>query len=471
MKKCYLLLLPALFMGMLLTSCNKDKDKDDDNTVERFSTLSVEDNKAKVEDAGIELIGTMKDMESMETMDVIANLGDILSSSDMKKSAVSKESKIMRTFTALDLAAKRESRVNGIFDALVSPAELSEDPESIQEFWDENVGTYTWNASLEDWDINNGGDKIIFLFPSEEGSSVNDATLTISNYTGVMIENPIDEEYEGDLPASLNMELKVGSTVLITMTYAASYNPDGVPNMVAADLAIEKFKFEVDLTNTSSLVSVNYRFLYDQTVVMDMGASGKGLFTEDNYNEHTETTTHTEVYGYWDWQWNPVTQMYEEVWVEYTETWEETETEFEEIINSASAHFQLYDVALRGDVDIKGLADQVRVIEDKLDNELISDEEADSLSVIEINKYLNLRLVNVKTNEIMAKAEAYVIHEVEWEYEYTDIDFRLTFADGSPIDVETYFEDGFDQFIDELNALINDINSDYDLDIEPVEYD
>ena len=118
--------------------------------------------------------------------------------------------------------------------------------------------------------------------------------------------------------------------------------------------------------------------------------------------------------------------------------------------------------------------DQMRLIDEDMENETISEDTANARGAALINKYLNLRLVNVKTNEIMAKAEAYVVKEVvtEWEYEYENnyIDFRLTFGDGSLIDMETYFEQGFEDFMDEVNGLIGDINSDYDLEIEPVEY-
>ena len=52
-----------------------------------------------------------------------------------------------------------------------------------------------------------------------------------------------------------------------------------------------------------------------------------------------------------------------------------------------------------------------------------------------------------------------------------DIDFRLVFGDDSRIDLETYFEEGFNDFIDEVNTLIGELNSDYEWDVEPIEYD
>ena len=452
-----------LLMAYIVSSCNKEKDKS-----EKFTTQSVEENKAIVENSGIDLGEVMKRMETMGTNDVIINFVDLSSSLGSKGFLFSRNSKIFSALNAIVATTKGEKELSNVFNAMIYSRELkSEDPESIQEFWDENVGTYTWNPSLNDWDEELGGDKIIFKFPSSESSSTDDATITIYNYAGVNISNPVDGEYTGDLPVSLNADLKVGSEILVSFVFGASYNSDGVPNAIAADLTIENFKFEVDVTNNTKVVSVNYKFLEEGNIVMDMGATGEGLFTDANYDDNT--VHHSDTYSYvCDYVFNPNTQQWEEVYCEWTDEWDETE--FEEILHSANAHFQLFNIELRGDIDIKGLVDQIRIIDEDLENEEIDSETADTLYSRKINEYLNLRLVNITNNEIMAKAEAYVVHESDYGYEDSYIDFRLTFGDDSPIDIETYFDEGFDTFVNQLNDLIDDINSDYDTDLEPIDY-
>jgi hypothetical protein len=470
MKKIFFVIPVFLFLAAILSSCDKKTD-DTDNT-EKFSTLSVEANKAVVENAGIDFLHSMDRMKSIETVGVIVNLGNILSSSGAKGFLFSKDSKLFTTLETFAAAAKGEKKLNDVFDAMVSSKGLNEDPQSIQEFWNDNRGTYTWNKVNSDWDKVLGGTTIIFKFPSSDVSATNDATMTVSNYTGVNISNTVYGDYNGDLPAALTADLKVGSKALITFTFAASYNTDGIPNSIAADLTIESFKFEVDLINNKTLVSVNYKFLENTTVIMDLGASGEGLFTEANYNANTTTTTHTENNGYWDniWISTPPPGHYNQVWVPNTYTWEETNTDFEEIINSSSAHFQLFNVAIKGDVNIKGLVDQLKLIDKDRDNKVITDQTADNQYAAKINEFANLRLVNVINNQIMAKAEAYVANKIENQTVHTEVDLRLTFGDGSPIDVETYFDNGFNSFVSELNGLITDINSEYDLEIDPVQY-
>ncbi len=82
--------------------------------------------------------------------------------------------------------------------------------------------------------------------------------------------------------------------------------------------------------------------------------------------------TITETNSYTDYIWNPVTQQYVPTIVTYTDEWEETD--FEEILNSASANFQLFNVAIRGDINVKGLVDQLELIDKDLDNNIINDD-------------------------------------------------------------------------------------------------
>lgn len=457
MKKLFNLIFLGSFMIFLIPSCTEKTD-----SAEKFSKQTVEENKTIVENSGIDFIQVMDRMRSLKTIDAVANLSDIMSSSGAKGIGFLRQSKLFSAFETVTAAAKGDKKVNDVFDAMISSK--GEDPESIQQFWNENVGTYTWNKSLSDWDIVLGGNKFIFYFPASDLAVTNNAVFTISNYTGVTISNPVDEDYTGDLPVSINADLKVGSETLVTFVFGAEYNTDGVPKAIAADLDIEGFKFEIDIANTTEVVSVSYKFLEGSNVIMKLTASGEGLFTEENYNDNT--THYSETYSYYDYIWNEATQQYDiPVLVEWTDEWQETDGE--EIIHSAKADFQLFDVAIRGEIDIKNLVDQMKIINE---NESLSEKVSAESSVEKINQYLNLRLVNVPKNEIMAKAEAYVVHEINQYYEDYYVDFRLTFSDGSPIDIETYFDNGFDSFIDEVNSLINDLNTEYDLGLEPVDY-
>jgi hypothetical protein len=461
MKKSFYLLLSGIFFAAVLVSCTKDK-----APTEKFSTLTVEENKATVESTGVDFVAVMKKFKNLQTIDALAEFIDISSSAGSKGSQFFTGSKIYHLLELIGSNQDGTKKVNNIFDGVVNVCK-SEDPQSIQQWWDENVGTYSWDSGLNDWNISLGGTKIIFLFPGSQSATSNNATITISNYTGVTFNDPLDPDYTGDFPASINMDLKVGSTTLVTLVAGAEYNSDGIPNAAAADLNIENFKFEIDISNNSKVISATYKFLDGTDVIMNLTASGDGLFTQENYDDNT--ITHTDTYQYVsDYVWNPGTQQWDPVYSTWTDEW--TETEFEEILNSAKAEFSLLNIAMRGEIDIKGLEDQIRIIDAAREAGDITSEIADSRYVLQINKFMNLRLVNTQKNEIIAKVEAYVRHESDEYGSYSYVDFRLVFGDDSRIDLATYTDNGFDSFVAALNDLIDEINADYDVTIDYIDY-
>jgi hypothetical protein len=459
MKNLFKSVLIALLVYSML-SCSSDKEK-----TESFTTRSVEENKATIESAGIDLIGVLNRMRSTQTVEAIGNMIQLTGSGKSKGIGDFTGTGLYSVFRSIHGCAARTLQVNDVFESIKGCAD--EDPESIQEFWDRNVGTYTWNSSASDWDISPGGDKFIIKFPSSGNSKMNNATFTIYNYEGVIVENPFDEEYTGDFPASLQADLKIGSQTLLRFVFGASYNADGIPNAIACDLDFEGFKFEIDVANDTRVISASYKFMEGKAVIMKLSAVVNGLFTADNLE--LNTVHHSESHSYvCDFVYNPETKEYVEVYCEYTNEWEKIE--FEEIAHSANAEFQLMNLAVRGDIDIKKLVDKIRIIEDQYDTEQIEEEEYFNSISEEINKYLNLRLVNINNNEILAKVEAYVEHESDWGYEDFYVSFRLTFGEESPIDMETYFGEGFDDFIKSLNDLLEDICNDYGIDYDPIDY-
>jgi hypothetical protein len=453
-------LFAAFIIVALVFSC-----KDDNKNGEKFSEKSVEENKAIVEQSAISMVQTMEDLKNLQTTDAAVSLGKLLDQSDPMGSG-KKKSKVNLVVHGIAGLKTGKIGIHELFAALKSPAELAEDPETLQEAWDQAVGTYTWNPGIQDWDVVAGGEEIVFRFPSVQDGTVNDAEFRVYDYAGVVISNPIEEEYSGDIPVSLKADLTVGGTTLLTYVFAAEYNNDGIPTTVASDLTIETFSLQIDFTSNESEVSANYKFTHNDETAMEVGGSAKGEFTKQNIEDHT--ITHTDTWTWTDYQWNEVTQTYEPV--EITETDEWTEVEFQEIAHTGTVHLQLYNILLKGDVDIKNLKDNLDAIYPEEEPENFDWEAAANKEVEEINKYMKLRAIDVAANEKIAEAEAYVVHYIDEYYEDWTVDFRLKFGDGSYVDFETYFEEGFDDFVAEINSLINDLNLEYGWEIEPIDY-
>ncbi|NJK86595.1 MAG: hypothetical protein HC906_12130 [Bacteroidales bacterium] len=153
----------------------------------------------------------------------------------------------------------------------------------------------------------------------------------------------------------------------------------------------------------------------------------------------------------------------------------------ENILQNANAHLILMDVKIAGKVDIKKLGTEIKDIEDEYesDEELplnIEKEYVDEI-VKAINDYVQLVVVYTDSNDKIAEAEAYTSYVEEYDdwseqmESWYEPNIRFIFSDGTPVDGETYLNDELDSFFDALNDFIDDLNEDYDLDLDYVDPD
>ena len=115
-------------------------------------------------------------------------------------------------------------------------------------------------------------------------------------------------------------------------------------------------------------------------------------------------------------------------------------------------------------VDIKSLGTEIR----KLENDAsISDENRTKNEADLINKYAQFAVVNATDNTKISTAEAYAYQDPQsgdWSTE-----MRFVFRDGSKIDPDTYFKTGFQDLIDQINQLVDEINNDYQTSLDHVQ--
>lgn len=462
MKKNLKIVLILVLGASVMWSCTKKNDP------EPFSEKSVEENKEVVENSALTIAESMDDMKDLSSFEVLVSLGYCLDYDDpFYEDDYYKKSKVTGTLKVLTGVQDGKYGVHEVFSVMRAPYELNEDPETIQEFWDEVVGVYTWNSEKDAWFKTQASDEVVFLFPSVEGGTVNDAELTISNYQGVIISNPIDSEYDGDLPVSLSMQLKLGSDVLVSHTFSASYTDGGTPEMIAADLTIENFTFEVDFTNNDQEISASSQLTHDGKTLIKATGALNGDFSEGNIEDHSITET-----SYWtDYQWDE--QLQDWVEVQMVDEWTEL-VDPEGVFFSTNAVLQVSDIALKGNMNIAQMIidDEEIYPRNRWDDPNWDEEDADTEFAAAINKNMDLYAVDLIAETKIAEVEAYVVKEYDDYYgDYnTWVDFRLVFGDESPIDLETYFEDGFHDFIGEVNSMIFELNSKYDWDIDPIDY-
>jgi hypothetical protein len=227
-------LLLALAMVLTLSFCNKDDDpkpgdKDPTDTTDTTSNvvkLTPEQNKELLQTIGVQFVNEMSAMQQTEGIQALTSFGLLVDGEDDDPDP-GVPNQLMKINKAIIAFAHGRISANqfGALPVALRTDDDDDDFESLQELFDEATGTYDWNAATEEFDYtDNSSDKIIFKYPTPETGTSNNTTLTFSNYSSVEIANPIDEEYTGDLPTSLDVELKLDGVTQVTYGFEVDYN-------------------------------------------------------------------------------------------------------------------------------------------------------------------------------------------------------------------------------------------------------
>lgn len=433
MKKFLSFTMMAM-IGLWLFSCSEDEIAPlEDGKVaipDAFTELTVEQNKTELEKNGQQLLTEIDEMNDLQIVNVIDAFNDFSSISSPQTGA-----RVLNTMTGLDESAS----VRDIFTALRT---TEEEFTSLQELFNEYSGTFTWNPTLQDWDFVAGKGKIEMLFPGTSTGTTNDAKILIHSYKSITGPNPLGEDYTGDLPTQVLMDVTYKGTNVLAYVFNATYNDKGEPTAVNTSLTLAPFKFEVKLVNTTSLVSAKYTLSKSGNILISMGAGAEGEFTEAAYNAG----------------------------------------EGEGMITNANVYFRLLDITLAGNVDVTKMEAGIDAIyADEYDAQGYwnQDFDYDAAAVKEAklwNDNVNLVAFYNSSKKKIAEADFYTYdREYTWQdYQYneqtgeydmvtvtetdTRMDIRLVFSDGSKSDMETYFNTGFEDITTDLETFFDGFN-------------
>jgi hypothetical protein len=128
-----------------------------------------------------------------------------------------------------------------------------------------------------------------------------------------------------------------------------------------------------------------------------------------------------------------------------------------------------------GEINVLDFGTEIKRIEETYDG---NTQEAVDAEIAAINNYINLSLIKADDGELIAAVEPYLVSEdyTYDEYYYdgtwhdtprtiteTDyyINFRFVFADGSKVDAETYFGEGFNDVTNEFETYLDDLDASY----------
>lgn len=425
----------------MLVACGSDDDaaKSNEETGAEFPTeysdLTVEENKGKLQDNGIEFANSVEVLKNSSGIETTIAFSNFLSDSEIPTSLQAGRKSSLPIFDLVsNLRAFGTS--NKPVDKTIAGLRTAEDVTSIQEELNEAAGTYTYNRTEQTWTYSaSPSDKIVFKFPSKDNGTSNNAEYTVYGYTGKQVTNTsIEEDYAGEYPTGLKIDLSIDGQKKLEYTFAAAYNDKGEPTSLTLAVKVDAFVLAYEVSNDSQKASVRYSLKEGDKTLYVMGADAEGNFNTDNI---------------------------------------ENSSNGDDVVNNGTVYFQILNIKFSGEIDVKALTAALNAIPDMEDEK--AEEEAEA-AAWNANTQMVVFYADSKKKiaggEVVAvtKTDSYsnwhcgedqttgewVCEEEIIEYEYHSKDLQLVFFDDSRMSIETFVETGFDSLTEKLEELLGE---------------
>ncbi len=243
-KKIFALLLIS---AVLFTACKKDEDKN----------LSTQDSKTTLTEAGNDINADLTEITNSDGAKSIIDIFNIININD--------------PFTGTNKSVKISKRHFPYLSKLIYIPRIERKSGTFgdEKFdFDNNVGTYTWNAQYQNWDIQHGtpNDKIIINFPTE-GSTTNNAGLTINGYIEQEFTDDYDTWYQ---PTHINANLYVNQVKYVDVDFDAAYNSNGDPTSVNGTVFLKPFTLTASVEKSNNKITGRITLKKDNDTIIDI---------------------------------------------------------------------------------------------------------------------------------------------------------------------------------------------------------
>lgn len=402
MKKNVLFVLFGATILLTMNACKTDE-LDLDKEL-KFSKLSVEEQKASIEQNGLDLVTAMEGMQDTKAMTALMNMpemtGDEIDNAPMQRLVSDIKNGRQKAFSNFD----KQMRISYIDS----------------EVW----GEYTYNFTTEEMEqVKELTNKLIINFPATASATTNTAKITIT-YEESTVEIP-DTENEM-FPSKITFVMTVGGSEVMSANFAGKYYSDGTPQEVTQSLKMDTYEWTAKVKNDKKTASESYEFKNGKKTLLKSVAEVNGTLTEAALTGAAE---------------NAITDF--------------------------ALFFQVMDVAVKGGTtDLKGFVTEMNAIDyDKLSDKQQTEKEAEILNKYMVcTAYFvdaNRKFADVEMYVIEGSYEC-----VQWDsdlQEYVTVTEtgyelapRFILSDGSKVAVEEYVMNGFDKFINKVKDMAKD---------------
>lgn len=244
MKKIYLNLSIAVLIAAGISSCGKKKEENNVTAV-----VSQEQATTTINSSAERTYTDIVDLTSSEGVETLKNIDNLMSGENGSPFRLAEE-------TNKEKVLAKIKKYRDFFLPSNKTIAFGRTAEDRFDFA-ANKGTYVWNKETENWDKQAGsetGTTIVMQFPSDSTKSTNDASLTISKYTDVVVTIDGTSEY---LPTAITAELTVNSVKQAGLQLTASYNTNtGNPTALKAAFFLKPFTLNSEFSISGSVVTL-----------------------------------------------------------------------------------------------------------------------------------------------------------------------------------------------------------------------
>ncbi|WP_127128516.1 hypothetical protein [Pseudoflavitalea rhizosphaerae] len=480
MKKTTALLLIAA--PLVFSACKKSKDSDTSIYELPYNTEDVTANKAFMETEGRDFVQKIDDLSSNPAIEALENFNMLEAPEvDITVNAVKK----------LGAGPQIIAAVNSALSSITTNSVTEKKSYQLSKAF----GIYKYNQISKEWDLTASNDKIEFHFPATQNGNTNNTVLTITykksgkshvinsthydyvynpgtgNYDPVEVNT--EETYE--LPSELLAKMTINSSEVMNLSSIYTYQDDNLPKMVTVNLSLGSYAAKLEVNSDSKVAGTKFSFSkgaetlvaleansnfsslsYDNLVnseddeALDLFVSANTTFALGNvtmggqidyktiHNELKTIRDKEPAYPDWDTYFGNIKYP---VYEEYNsqQEYQDAVDEYWEKMEAANI---LYDAAYQ----------KYRSDNEKFEKEYYT------LFASLLNKHSAAVVVNTKTKKKIA-AITFVLKDDVYQYGNTtvheyNVEPLLVFGDGSKVSFEVFGETGFENLIDDIEALL-----------------
>lgn len=414
--------------GMFLFSACSNDDDPKEETI--LSELTTEEHKVNLENEGVAFIQNMEAIASLEVYDVMEQFMQLMDQQGGEAQPV---------YAPLKATLDQISELRNQPTTTINLKALNAEGDfALSDGFAEQAGIYTWEAATSTWTKEPATDQITYHFLLESEMT---ATISVNNFTYQAATNMSMEGFTVELLNSLNLSIKLDETELCSFAFTGEYHDNDTPKFLQEVFKLEGFTLTAtfDLKDKKNL-KTSGEFKYDETIILANGFEVQGNVDYDAIKTEMDNSANADGF--------PMNQ---------------------EIVESTNAYFQIGNVKADALFNVSAMINAM--------NNVPEAEQTEAKMVELLNENAKIYIRYADSKEVIAFGEFYLKPQTEtyWngqeyvEETYDEMSMKMTFSDNTAFDESVFFDSGFSKMIQEINAMILAMNTNYGMELEGIE--